>query len=284
MKQQINVRIADPSGNTTIFVLDRTDRRDYAAVAKALLIKRYYAEGRELIPEQVAFVTGPASMEMCGLEFCGNATRAFALMCAEAGQYRLPDGSGVVRVQVSGAEEPLDVTVTLETGYTSVRMPDHQEVSEFEGGTLVRYDGIVHLILDDIPSDERFEELREMIATALDPPAIGVMFCPEEAVEVSHFRFDLPEDVSGAETVYMAPVVYVRDVNTVYHEGSCASGTTAVAVARSCGKPDGKYQYDVCQPAGTLTATATVDGGAVTSVWIEGEVRLYEPTTVDIDW
>ena len=83
MSKNLDIIIADSSGNITIMVLTPVERNEYKNVAQQLL------DMEELGGEQVAFVlSAPAdtdagqpivpSMEMCGLEFCGNASRAFA--------------------------------------------------------------------------------------------------------------------------------------------------------------------------------------------------------------
>jgi diaminopimelate epimerase len=146
-------------------------------------------------------------------------------------------------------------------------MPQHRCISERYGGTLVEYDGIVHLILTgEEATEERFEELRAAIASELDPPAIGVMFC------------SVPSDGE----IVMTPVVYVRDVGTVYWEGSCGSGSTAAAAACSAGRPDGIFRYTVVQPAGTLIVSTEVVKGETVTTWLEGKIRLYDPETVVI--
>ena len=91
MYDNLDVVIADPAGNITIMVLTPVDRKDYAQVAQQLL------KDKTLNGEQVAFMlpdsdrkqttnhndslsdndlsAGYPAMEMCGLEFCGNASR-----------------------------------------------------------------------------------------------------------------------------------------------------------------------------------------------------------------
>lgn len=69
MKKTINITVADPAGNITIFVKDRFDRKYYPTVANQLL------DIEELKGEQVAYILdlegkeGLPKMEMCGLEF-----------------------------------------------------------------------------------------------------------------------------------------------------------------------------------------------------------------------
>ena len=70
----LDVFIANASGNTTAFVLTPTDRKFYTEVAKDLMTVCKV--------EQSAFVKNTrinsGDFDMAGMEFCGNATRSFA--------------------------------------------------------------------------------------------------------------------------------------------------------------------------------------------------------------
>lgn len=112
MKKHINIFVADSAGNITIFVTDKFSRPDYPQVASQLL------EMKEPDGEQVAFVTGENSMDMCGLEFCGNASRAFALFTAKKQGIK---GDTIINVAVSGCDEVLPVHVNTDTGYTKIK-------------------------------------------------------------------------------------------------------------------------------------------------------------------
>ena len=188
-------------------------------------------------------------------------------------------------MKVSGADGVVEVEVDTSTGNASIAMPAYksarslgdlygyasrqimERISETEletlaAGTVVDLGGIVHVVLEDTEaSDELFEIIRDLIQDVLDPPASGVMF-----MKGSH----------------MAPIVYVKDVDTIYHEGSCCSGTTAAVIARTYEKPDGSYEYEIVQPAGSLTGSASSEGGVVKNVRISGPVELGPVRTVTI--
>ena len=264
MKQKIRVRIADPAGNITIFVLDPFPVEQYQNIATQLL------EMKELNGEQVAFITGDHSMNMCGLEFCGNASRAFALM--EAMREGMTE-SGTVTVTVSGVDHPMDVWVDPANAFTRIRMQDPVSVQTItdcpyegvNGSVLVDLGGIMHVIwLDHNAGEESFVPIRNYINETYDPPAMGVMYY-------------------YPETRKLEPVVYVRDVDSTYFEGSCGSGSTAVVIAHAWDKPDGTYSLELNQPAGTLTATAVKDGGKLTEVFIEGTVTYSPVQTVEVE-
>lgn len=264
MKQNIRVRVADASGNITIFVLDHFDRSQYQDIATQLL------DMEELGGEQVAFVTGDNSMEMCGLEFCGNASRSFALMLAEERQIA---GTAKIQVQVSGCNEVLGVDVDPANRYTRIKMPLPVAVEQLtdtgidflEGACLVDLDGIMHAVVTDVEASEsNFLLAKNYINNKYAPPAMGVMF------------FD-------SEKNFLTPVVYVRDVDTTYFEGSCGTGSTAVAAAFTVDETAGIFQFELVQPAGTIIATIEKAHGEIKTIYIQGPIVLHDVAQVIID-
>lgn len=303
MKKSIKITVANPAGNKTIFVHDKFERADYAKVAEQLLAMEEFAA------EQVAFVLdapecgrAEGKMEMCGLEFCGNATRTFGLMVAKEMGI---SGDGKVFVDVSGVDEILTVEVDTDTNYTKVKMPAYIDIKRFDlssifdtdGGSendsapdrttvasvrdtvatertsesalksvkAVDFGGILHLIIPDIPAYlENFEHVKKFVYDRFNPPAMGAMF------------YDTKNET-------LAPVVYVKDVDSTYFEGSCASGTAACAIAFGSEKPDGDYTFTFPQPAGTINASVEVRGGKVQNVYIKGPVEIDDPAEVMIE-
>lgn len=282
MKRKINIIVADPAGNITIFVKDRFGREDYQNVATQLLAME------ELKGEQVAFILdvpecgrAEGRMEMCGLEFCGNASRSYGLIRAhEMGIC----GEGKVFIDISGCNEILTVDVNTETGFTKVKMPLPVSMTEFDlsklpiddlkvnpmaemllrRASLVNFGGIVHVVLSDIQAKpETFELIKDVVMEKYNPPAIGVMFCDSRENK-------------------MIPVVYVRDVDTTYFEGSCGSGTTACAAAFGTIMGDGTHNFSFPQPAGNIDSTIEIYKGKIQKVTIEGIVTFKE-LEVEID-
>ena len=267
MKKKVRVQVADPAGNTTIYVLDRFPQSEYGEVGKQLLANE------ALDAEQVGFITGPRTMEMSGLEFCGNATRAFAYLMAKTEGATEPLD---MTVRVSGTDGPLVVKVDPANDYSGTEMPlpvaiysvPDIPVPEMREGILVDLGGIMHLVVVDVEaSQERFDAARAYIAEKYDPAAIGVMFLTNV----------------NTDDLRMTPIVYVRDVDSVYWEGSCASGTAAAAVAMAYGQEDGVYGGTLRQPGGELTAAATVENGRYVGLRIEGSVTCGPVQEVEID-
>lgn len=138
MTEQINVVIANPAGNTTILVLTQVPVSRYGEISSQLLAIDYrkeYGEAfrrtdgqgkaiftepiyrKEIRGEQVGFVlpdqadsnTGRSipALNMSGLEFCGNAARAFAFYAATLAD----PPRKALQVKMSGCEEAVRVEV-----------------------------------------------------------------------------------------------------------------------------------------------------------------------------
>lgn len=287
MGKLLDVIVANSSGNITIMVVTPTDRKDYKDVAQCLL------DNEGLGGEQVAFILPPAAadvssesgvssgMEMCGLEFCGNASRAFALYEARRQSLLDKTGFGEVSVSVSGCEHSLDARIYDAEAVSgaidgvvemdmpiplSSRMLSGAELGIGKDGLLVDIDGISHLILEDVaPSAELFESIKDRIYENVDPdlPAFGIMFC---------------DTVNGL----MTPVVYVKDVDSTYFEGSCASGSVAASYALAEKMDDGVHEFTLQQPEGALYASVTKEKGRIEKVTLKGLVTLSEMMSVEI--
>lgn len=280
MGKKLDVLVADCSGNITIMVLTPVDRSDYKVVAQALL------DNEAMCGEQVAFVVpgdlNDDKMEMCGLEFCGNASRAFALYTA-ASTNKLDAGYGEVSVSVSGCDVPLaarvhdaevvpgsmacDAVVEMDMPVpVSARELTGAELGISKGGLLVDMDGISHLILTDVaPSAALFDDVKARIYEDIDPdmPAFGIMFC------------DTVNEL-------MTPVVYVRDVDSTYFEGSCASGSVAASYALSKDAADGIHRYTLKQPEGALYTSVVKEKGRIEGISLKGLVTLSDIVSVEV--
>ena len=299
-KREIRFFRADAAGNVTLLVTSHVEEADYAAVARYLLAINEL-DGDEIAGEQVAFVVDEDTMCMCGHEFCGNASRSFALMKARGlvgtgssqNMCREEDKSALqtITINASGVDHPLNITADAASGFTKIKMPGIVKISDLPEKLLsksadpalagksfqvARMDGITHVIAYETePTADNFNAIQNALfnwtaeknqtgdhSSAL-PPAAGVMF-----VE-SHTCRPFP-----ADTIVMTPVVYVTEVDTTYFEGSCGSGTTALCAALSEGRSDGTYIYDVIQPKGTIRCSCIVRNGSVKDVFIEGPVSI----------
>ncbi len=256
--------IADPSGNTTAFVLGDVPDRGSAArvVMDALRV------------EQVAFVHH-GRMDMMGGEFCGNASRSFALvqaLCRPDGTLLPLTGSRREQVQVSGADHPLEVSIRGDDTVlrAAIHMPLPTAILPLEDPcfgacTLVCYPGISHLVLEDTePRDAHLSAAR----------ALAERHCPpgpaRECFGLMYVRGDR-----------LRPLVYVQATDTLIWESSCASGSCAVAAARAFAAKT-TLELELFQPGGSLTTKAEMQNGTLTALTLDGPVAFSPAGEIDL--
>ncbi len=283
MSDSISFRVIDSAGNITIMVTTPVDPADYQRISDLVLAQRQYGG------EQVAFVVDRDTICMAGHEFCGNASRSFALY--KALKEHLPGGMRTVTVNVSGVSHPLDVEVDTDRMYTRIRMPDPVSIDELtgcplaeaNGSPVVIMDGIIHVICRGLDAtQENFDIINDHIKELYDPAAMGVMFVTGDGDE---------------DNISMIPVVHVFDVDTTFFEGSCGSGATALCAVMSLNKGPGTHCFNIRQPAGSILATGTISsvagesaaspsGGAdcddISGITIEGPVSISEEITIPL--
>lgn len=258
---QLSIRIADPAGNITIFVMNEVPCEKYAQIAAKLLsIKEYHAE-------QVAFQTVPklganGRIQMMGGEFCGNAARSYGYLISTL----LPEKPDVVQIEISGAEHPLTVTVDQQQGSckTEMPLPICTTSVSFNGSkyNAVCFEGIVHLIIQGARRSQEFvEELFAAAKKQIPSSAYGIMFLKE---------------------TQMIPVVYVCDTDSIVWESSCGSGSMAVAVFMALSQKDGEYCYSLQQPGGVIEASASVKNGKAVRCSMGGPVSLSEEIILEL--
>lgn len=259
------VVIAYPSGNTTGIVFDnftQSELRDNNTLNQRIM--NTWKETANNYPEieQCCFVTAPkdpsaiARVEMFGDEFCGNATRSVIRVITGGKEY-----SGFI--EVSGVERPLafsmeqDDTVKLE-----MPLPEDKSklTEKLEEGILVKLDGISQLVVFDkkVSPRELLTEILNRGKYKLDQ---------EQAVGVS--VYDKDKKIAKF-------CVWVKDVNTVFDETACGSGTCAIGVASAMGIQE-STEIEIIQPSGEIITTKTIynkNSGTVELSEIAGEVDI----------
>jgi polar amino acid transport system ATP-binding protein len=155
--------------------------------------------------EQVGFLSGNR-LDMAGGEFCANAARA-------AVYYWLDGQVGEMQFFCAGEEFTGGIS---EDGNVYLNGVKIHEIIENK----VLMNGIVHFILPNC--EEKQEIAKGIFAQNEQYPCVGVIFYEGNAI---------------------TPMVWVRDVNTVFMESACASGSMAYAAWRG----DGSYK--ILQPS-----------------------------------
>ncbi len=261
---KLRVLPVNPSGNKTIFVLDTCTRESYKYIGTKLL------ENENIDAEQIGFILPPTNggdgrMEMSGLEFCGNASRSFALYLAI---HKGIKGIAKIPIEVSGINSLLYVNVDTLNNYTEIEMPLPIEIknvnNEFSNYTIVIFEGIIHVVVLNLnPEIEIFNKIRDEILLSFDSPAIGVMF------------FD-------SDKKFITPIVWVKDINTTYNEGSCGSGSAAVACVMSEFEKDGIFNYKFLQPEGSLDIILEKENSSIKKIMLAGTVVFGDEIDIQI--
>jgi len=229
-----NFIITRPGGNDTCLingiVRDPTER------------KRINDRIMKLFPnvEQVGFIElGNVSSElmMAGGEFCGNATRSTAYLS-------LRGRSGITRLRVSGVEGDLVAGITKE-GDAFAQMPiypDPKKITQIDKDRfLVEMQGIVHCVDFDTsriqglnPEEIKKMSMQEIKRLKLDQyPASGMMYVEKKG-----------------DQYILAPVVYVKEIDTLFYETACGSGTTALGLVLAKKQGSSIIDKPVIQPSG----------------------------------
>lgn len=271
----------DPSGNTTILILDPVPQHMQADIARRVMAER------SLCAEQVGFCQ-PAGdsrallhMRMAGGEFCGNASRSFAAWLALGGQETLgkayalrpmPEGRRQIDIEVSGHDGILSVDVQgngSENGcFAAVDMPLPLSIEHGSDGELGRYSmvcfaGITHLILPEAAPDEGLlPAARRLIAgRGVQSMDFGLMFL----------------DAGNAR---MTPLVCIEEVQSQVWESSCGSGSVAAACAMAHAAGRDISGLTLRQPGGSLQVSAEVDGGRIRRARLAGDIAVSSYGTV----
>ena len=260
---KLHVLRADPAGNITLFVLDPIEKAERAALSAQLMRTL-----SDMQIEQVGFACpapdgADGCMEMMGGEFCGNATRAYAMYTAQQ-----KGGLSDVLLRVSGCDGLVTAHVDLTQGTASAEMPLPRSIRTIGAngctGTLVDLGGIAHFVVDAVPDENFFHAVEPIFSAIAGLDAYGVIFLDRA-------------------TRRMTPLVKVVDTGTLVWEGSCGSGSGACAVAESEGISDGLFEQDYLQPAGVIRASVVRKNGAVSAASIGGPVTLGAPLEITLD-
>lgn len=243
----IHYCLMNPAGNITLLIQEPPAGTDKKALADALMAEHPAAE-------QAGFLgyhrEDEPYLHMVGGEFCGNAAMsAAAFICRAEG---LEPGCGsMLMLEVSGADEPVETAVSArEDGswFCTAQLPpvSAHGMRDFVWGDRIlklpvfSCGGIRHLITEEKWEKEMAEGAVKRWCGELGTPALGIMFLDREK-----------------ET--LKPLVYVPGADTLYWEGSCASGSAAAGVFLAQEK--GSFvRLKLRQPAGTLGAAARPDG------------------------
>lgn len=247
--------VAYPSGNTTALIFDDDLRFKNRARLNAAILnawKTRFSDNPEI--EQCGFVTRAkdsrsiACLEMFGGEFCGNAIRS-AVQVITQGR----DGEGFI--ETSGSTQPLRYEV--KDGVVQLQMPVAKFIKT-NLGLRVDFEGISQLVIDD-------GSPRQLLTKILQDDLLG--FRKRPAVGVTYYN---------PITKQASFCVWVKEVDTIFNETACGSGTAAIGLTEAV-KNRTSQALKVIQPSGKASeVTAEYDNrqNKVNKVSIAGPVEI----------
>lgn len=256
--QTINFVILRPAGNDTALVLNPIEDEQLRQQINNRILSKYPSV------EQVGFVnlsSKSSKLIMAGGEFCGNAARCTAWI-AQKGK------PGEIALSVSGVDQVLRAGVTSDFSAWS-QMPVDGMINQIvtpicTQSTKVTFEGITHVVIYDSKVSGLSEaDLKQKAFNILEKQrltksviAAGVMFVTQTSPKV-----------------VLKPVVWVRDIQTLYYETACGSGTCAVGLdfAR---KQNKSISLSVIQPSlGCINTKVVLNKEVVTYAEISGEIQ-----------
>ena len=229
--------IYNPNGNITAIVLD--DK--YSKQEKKKINDEIMKKEKEV--EQVGFISNTEfKLTMAGDEFCGNATR-----CAIS--YYSKNKKEDIKIKVSGTTRILNGGIE-EDNNVWTEIPVEQEFDKVDDKTyIVRMDGIKHILVKN--EEPRKEQAINLINKYKDDnKAIGCIFINEKE-----------------EGIKIDPFIWVKDIDILFYENSCGSGTACAGMLYLNEK---RSYINVLQPSGD---TIKVFADNKNKIYILGKVN-----------
>lgn len=219
--------------------------------------------------EQVGFVDEKnCRLEMAGGEFCGNAVRCVA--------YQFLNGQpGEILIKVSGVNRRLKAGIDR-TRNAWAQMPvysDARKITRKRNYWIVELEGITQVVYerqDKFISKEQAKkrglEILKQLELLQSVSASGVIFLTK---------------VNGQFSI--EPIVWVRNIKTLFYETACASGTTAVGLIRAIRANGDIDKLRILQPSGMpIFATVKIKDDQFLFAKISGAIKKIRTLTIKI--
>lgn len=255
MRKEFTYYLYSPCGNDTALVEESNIDEQTKKILNDKIMK--------LHPniEQVGFVNvDKFKLTMAGGEFCGNATRC-------AAYYYLKGDIGELEIDVSNNMR-IKAGIDIEKrAWSQIPLNSKKDfVNEIDNQIYeVILNGIKYVILEEEISKKYLQDKKNIKTNAMeilkkyqikDAEAIGVIFL---------------ENFKGKKKIH--PVVWVRNINTLFYETACGSGTTAVAILETL-KSNKSKKIDIIQPSNQIiTAKINLNKGNIEGAYIFGNIK-----------
>ncbi|MEK7571297.1 MAG: M15 family metallopeptidase [Patescibacteria group bacterium] len=225
--------------------------------------------------EQVGFINNDANkaeLIMAGEEFCANATRCAA--------YEILEGKpGDILIKVSGVNKKLKAGIRSD-GEAYAQIPifaDPKKImsdQKYSGNFIVEMEGIVHYVdfsssIQGLTSEQiKDKGLKEIKKLGYDQAqAVGYIFAQKEG-----------------DSYTIAPIVYVREIQTTFFETACGSGSMAVTMVEALKTGKSITELAVIQPSGlVIKASVFFDKKNFGYAEISGPIKRLPKNTRDLE-
>ncbi len=245
-----------PAGNDTAFVLKRGYTKEEKKKINDAIMKK------ESNIEQVGFVElgKEPELEMAGGEFCGNATRS-------AAHYYLEGKEGELILKVNG-KDYIKAGIN-EKGEAYCEIPlykgNKKMVEKKENGIYqVRMQGMVTIVIEE-ENAKKYLENKDKIKEETKKIIEKYQLTNEEAVGVMYLERE-------KNMLKINPIVWVNEINTMFYETACGSGTTGVGIVQAY-KENKNQKLNIVQPSGNIiNITVEKDNEKIIKAVISGEI------------
>lgn len=233
--REIKYKIYNPGGNKTALIKGN----DYTAIQKRLINKMIMEKDKTV--EQVGFLSNKINrLEMAGGEFCMNATR-----CAVYEYYK--ENKKEINISVSGTNKEL-IGKVLKDNKVEIKLDICKNITDLievkNDIIYVKLDGILIAIFDEEKSRNYIRKLKENEEIA--KREIKQLMIKEIQTEEKAIGIMFLEKISSK--IRINPVVWVKDIDTVFYETACGSGSLGTAIYNYY--KNNEEKLEIIQPSG----------------------------------
>ena len=211
--KEYKYKILNPGGNKTALVIGD----EYSIEEKKTINNEILNDNKDV--EQVAFISKTEKkLDMAGGEFCINATRCaiYEYLNEKNGKIKM-SSSG--KKLLGGIKDKKEVYVEI-----PINKRKNEIIVQKSNYNIINLDGIVLMIFNEIDSKKYINMLKKnendakiklksiMNEIKTKEKAIGVILLEKLNITKIH------------------PIIWVKDINTIYYETACGSGSLAGAI------------------------------------------------------
>lgn len=257
--EKIKYKIYNPGGNVTALI----SGNEYTQKEKYLINKMIMKKHPKV--EQVGFLSKKTNrLEMAGGEFCLNATR-----CAVYEYTRI--NKDKIKISVSGTNKELTGKI-ISDNIVEIKQDINKNLNQIidvtEDITYVKIEGILIAIFDEEKSKvyiKKLKENEEIAKNEIKQLMINKIQTKEKAIGIMFL-----EKISNQ--IKINPVVWVKEIDTVFYETACGSGSLGTAIYNYFKNKEDSTK--IIQPSGySINIKLSVKENIIQNALISGIVR-----------